>query len=357
MFRRRTETTSASEPPDLTRAAAELQAARDPNALLESALAQALALAPAAAKGWAVLRDGGGYRVVAVKGYGRELIGLELVGPWTDGLPRVSTNVTGDLFQPNLPDVRAALGAAGMREVRSSLVAPLRGRREQRGALVLDCYTQDPFPPAALEAVTRWASLVTPALETTRELNRYRSLALGLTLAFVEALEASDFAMLGHAQRVTSYATAIGRELNLSQDELRDLWFAAMLHDLGKLTRLDLDGAEHARRGFNMLASVAGLEVARQAILHHHECFDGSGGPDGLAGQAIPLFSRLILVADRYDHLTSERGQLLRPLDAVARLHARAGQELDPALVQVLERLVKQSKATSELRPQGLFPE
>jgi HD-GYP domain-containing protein (c-di-GMP phosphodiesterase class II) len=357
MFRRRPQENAPVEIPDSSKAAGDLLATREPGALLDAALAHALSLAPAASKAWAVLHEGGTYRIAAVRGYARDLLDLQVVGSWADGAPRIVSNVAGELFQPNSQEARTRLGNAGMREVRNSLVVPLRDRREQRGALFLDAYGPESFSPSSLEAVTRWAGVVGPALGQVRDFANYRRLALGLTLSFVEAVETSDFANLGHAQRVTSYATALGQELKFTQDELRDLWFAAMLHDLGKLTMTDLGPAEHARRGYNMLSSLEGLEVARLGVLHHHERFDGNGGPEGLSGQAIPLFARLIAVADRYDHLTSERGELLRPSEAIERMRASAGRELDPALVDSLDRLVKQAKDTGELRPRGLFPE
>lgn len=357
MFRRRAQETT--EPLDWSRASAELFAARSVKGLLDSALVQALVLAPAAVKAWVVLRSGAD-RIAAAKGYGSEFVGLELIGPWVDGAPRISTNVAGDLFQPNLPEVRARLAAAGLREVRSQLVVPLRERGDVRGAFVLDAYGMEPFSPLALESVTRWASLVLPALTLVGDLSRYRTLSWGLTLAFVEAIESRDFAQLGHAQRVTSYVMALGRELTLTKPEMTDLWFSAMLHDLGKLAQDELASedelAEHAKLGFNLLATVPELEAARQGILHHHEHFDGSGQPDGLKGSAIPLFSRLISVANVYDHLTSERGELLPSRQAITRLREAAGRQLDPALVPVLEGIISQAKATGELRPEGLFP-
>lgn len=355
MFRRRRE--DILEPVDPTRAAAELAGARSPQALLEAALAFSLALAPAATRAWAVVRDRSD-RVVAARGYGPELIGLELVGPWVDGAPRVVTNVAGDLFQPNLPEVRARLGAAGLREVRSQIVAPLRDRGEIRGAIVLDAYGSEAFGPGGLEAVARWTQVVTPALELVRDLGRYRALAWGLTHAFVEAIEARDFAQLGHAQRVTSYAMAMAREMNLTRSELADLWFAGMLHDLGKLMQDEgLTPVEHAQLGFNLLSTVPELTAARQAILHQHERWDGAGAPNGLKGQQIPLFSRLLAVANAFDTLTSERGQLLNTPEALARARETAGRELDPSLLPVLEKVIAQGKATGELRPEGLFPE
>jgi HD-GYP domain-containing protein (c-di-GMP phosphodiesterase class II) len=354
-FRKRGETTL--EPPDALRASQELVAARSVKHVLEIALNHAMQLAPAASKGWAVIRTFDGDKIAAVKGYGFELIDQNLVGPWHDGVPRISTNLTGDLFQPNLPEVRAKLAAVGMREVKTAIIIPLRDRSDLRGALILDSYGPEAFQAGALESVARWAQMVTPALELIRELGRYRTLSWGLTLAFVEAIEAQDFAQLGHAQRVTSYALALARELRLTTPEQNDLWFAAMLHDLGKLSVPDSsDPGEHAGAGYNMLGNVPELHRAREAILHHHENYDGSGVPNSLQSTEIPVFSRIIAVANTYDRLTSERGEMLNAREALSRMRAMAGRELDPELIPILESVLNQNKATGELRPEGLFP-
>ncbi len=354
MFRRKREETV--EIIDPLRAAQELVAARSVKSLLEAALNHALQVAPAATKAWAVLRSNNVDRIVAIKGYGPELLDTELIGPWADGVPRVSTNLSGDLFQPNLPDVRAKLAAAGLREIKAALIVPLRDRSDVRGALILDAYGTEAFSPGALETCARWGTVVTPTLDLIRDLGRYRTLAWGLTLAFVEAIEAQDFNMLGHAARVTSYAMAMARELKLTIHEQNDLWFAAMLHDLGKLSGPDSQPGDHASRGYNLLANVSELESARQAILHHHERFDGKGTPQKLAGNQIPLFSRLIAVSNVYDHLSSERGEMLNRPEALTRMRTMASRELDPELIPVLESVLNQNKATGQLRPEGLFP-
>jgi HD-GYP domain-containing protein (c-di-GMP phosphodiesterase class II) len=355
VFFRKREEVAPAEPLDAWRSTQELVTARGVRQLLEVALTHAITLVPAASKGWVVLRDHTS-RIAATKGYGSEWLGLELVGPWHDGQPRISTNIVGDFFQPNVPEVRAKLGSQGLREAKAALVVPLRNRTEVRGALIVDAYGSDGFSPANLEAVARWCQVVTPTLEMVSQLSRYRTLAWGLTLAFVEAIEARDFAQLGHAQRVTSYALAVAREKSFSQGEQNELWFAAMLHDIGKLVQDGLEEAEYASLGFNLLSNVTELEAARQAIRHQHEHWDGSGKPDGLKGQAIPLFSRLIAVANSYDYYTSERGEELEPRQALERLKTMAGVMLDPSLIPLLEAVLSHKKATAEMKPEGLFP-
>ena len=93
-----------------------------------------------------------------------------------------------------------------------------------------------------------------------------------------------------------------------------------------------------------------------EAILHHHERYDGTGVPAGKQGAEIPVFSRVIAVANTYDRLTSERGEMLNAREALSRMRAMAGRELDPELIPLLEGILNQNKATGELRPEGLFP-
>ncbi len=354
MFRRK-----APEPTetfDFLRASQELLAARNVKTMLEAALGSALQLAPNATKAWAVLREKGVDRVSAVRGYGTEFLGLELVGPWVESHPKISTNLTGDLFNPNLPDIRAKLGAMGLREAKQAIFIPLKDRGQGvRGAIVVDSYG-DPFAPAALEALSRWGGIVTSSLATLVDMSTAKSLAWNLTLTFIEAIEAQDFTQLGHAVRVTSYAMAMGRELNLLPAEQNDLWFTAMLHDIGKLGGSNFDDIAIAGMGYNLLERVPELETPRAGILHLCEQWNGSGGPKALKGNAIPLFSRIVAVSNAFDNLTSERGDELSNTEALEQLRVDAGARFDPEIIGKLEAVLKQNKATAELRQGSLFP-
>jgi HD domain len=354
MFRRKT--IEPTENFDFLRASQELLSARSIKTMLEAALGSALQLAPAATKAWAVLRNKGTDKVSALRGYGTEFLGLELVGPWVDGMPKISTNLSGDLFNPNLPDVRAKLGAMGLREAKQAIFIPLKDRGQGlRGAIIVDSYA-DAFPPTALEALTRWGAVVTGALGTFQEMSTAKSLAWNLTLTFIEAIEAQDFTQLGHAVRVTSYAMAMARELNLTPPEQNDLWFTAMLHDIGKLGGSNFDDVAIAGMGYNLLERVAELETPRAGILHLCEHWDGTGGPKGLKGNAIPLFARVVAVSNAFDNLTSERGDELSNPEALEQLRTEAGTRFDPEMIVKLEAVLKQNKATAELRQGSLFP-
>lgn len=172
----------------------------------------------------------------------------------------------------------------------------------------------------------------------------------GVARAIADALEAKDEHIYGHARRVSGYATAIGRRMRLSVQSLESISLAAFLHDIGKIGTPDrvllkpsaLNDEErdvleqHSERGARILASVPDMDEVATAVRHHHEHFDGSGYPEKLAGEQIPLVSRIILVADAYDAMTSPRPfrQAFGHETALERLRAESGMSFDPQVVE-----------------------
>ncbi len=359
MFRKREDSSGPQPTLDLLKSLGEGLSQRTPASLLTWALGQAVALAPVATRGYAVLCGEGELATIeAVLGYSRELLGLRLIGPWRSGGPRIVSNLPAELFQPNSEAARSALASAGLREVTSTLLLPLRDRGSLLGALVLDTYGAARFTSAQGESGAKLAVAVAAQLALLREYLSGQQLAWGLTRAIVEAIEAREFALLGHAQRVTSYAVSMGRELNLSVPELQELWFAAMLHDVGKLVNegVDRSPGEHAQIGASLLGDLPPLQGARQAVRAHHERWDGRGVPLGLAGDQIPLAARIIAVCDLFDHLTSERGSRLRADEGLTRASEQSGSMLDPRLIASLGAVLRKGRSTSELAPESVFP-
>src|SRR3990170_5754362 len=137
----------------------------------------------------------------------------------------------------------------------------------------------------------------------------------------VDAVEAKDRETFGHVRRVSAYALSIGKRLGLSPSELRSLALAAEMHDVGKISIPDSILAKpgpltdeefavvktHTVRGHEIARQVPPLKPLASIIRAHHERLDGSGYPDGLAGQEIPLPSSIIAIADTYDAMTSKR--------------------------------------------------
>lgn len=165
-----------------------------------------------------------------------------------------------------------------------------------------------------------------------------------------------------HSDRVSRYAAAIGERLGWGGPELALLRMAAMLHDIGKVSLPDgilsktgqLSAAEyeqvktHPTAGAELVSSVDGLEPILPWIRHSHEHFDGSGYPDGLSGEAIPPASRILLVADAFDAMTSGRPyRPAVPVDAaLGELLRCAGRQFDPRCVEALDSHIREAAAT-----------
>ena len=192
------------------------------------------------------------------------------------------------------------------------------------------------------------------SLEQANRLLRERSTAAMESLS--ATVDARDAYTAGHSRRVQYLALAIGRELGLSQAELDLLGHAALFHDIGKLAVPDavllkpatLTNPEwelmqrHAYEGARIIDRLGFLNDAVPAIRHHHERFDGSGYPDGLAGEEIPLGARIIHVADALDSmLTTRIYSPARPAHAALdELREGADSQFCPRCVGALDRLV-----------------
>ena len=177
--------------------------------------------------------------------------------------------------------------------------------------------------------------------------------------ALAEAIDAKDSYTRGHSERVAVYASRIARELNLDKQLIERVYFAGLLHDVGKIgirdaiitkpERLDADEYEeikmHPEIGAKILEPVEFLSAIVPCVRHHHEWYDGSdrGYPDRLIADAIPLPSRIILVADTVEAMTSDRPyrNALGLEVVVSELHKYAGSQFDPVVVNAILRLIE----------------
>jgi HD-GYP domain-containing protein (c-di-GMP phosphodiesterase class II) len=174
--------------------------------------------------------------------------------------------------------------------------------------------------------------------------------------ALVKAVEAKDGYTHGHSARVAELAVRIGQRLRLSPKSLRELAQGALLHDIGKIGVPDailnkpgmlsdderLWVEQHPIIGWETVREVASLAHALHPIRHHHERFDGTGYPDGLAGEDIPLSARITAVADVWDALTSDRAyrQAWSLQEALAHIAAGRGSHFDPHCVDAFLELM-----------------
>lgn len=195
-------------------------------------------------------------------------------------------------------------------------------------------------------------------IELRNALTKLEELSMGTIRALADALDAKCDYTSGHSLRVSRYAIGIAKQMNLSADEQKDIELAGILHDIGKIgvpenilwkaDRLTSDEqsvmSNHPLKSAQIIGELNGLGRVRKYVLHHHEYMDGSGYPDHLAGEQIPLGSRIILVADAYDAMTTDRPyrKSIGHDKAASELRKHAGKQFDPDVVEALLAMVGQ---------------
>jgi len=168
--------------------------------------------------------------------------------------------------------------------------------------------------------------------------------------AIAAAVDARSLLSSEHSSRVAQLCMEIGAEMALPDDSLRTLEFAAHIHDIGKIgtpesvlskigkfTEDDWTNIrEHPGVGAGFIAQIEELSEVARVIRHHHERIDGLGYPDRLKGDAIPLLSRILAVADAFEAMTSHRPhrRAMPVADAARELHNHAGEQFDPDVVR-----------------------
>jgi putative nucleotidyltransferase with HDIG domain len=173
--------------------------------------------------------------------------------------------------------------------------------------------------------------------------------------ALASAIDARDPSTRRHSDHVSGIAVEIGQVMNLSEPELEQLEWAGLLHDIGKIgirdavllkpERLTREERmlmnEHPAKGEEILRDVDQLSKVRPLIRHHHEWYNGSGYPDRLIGEEIPLLARVLHVADAFEAMTASRPYRpvpLKPAEALSELQRYAGIQFDPQVVDAFSR-------------------
>jgi len=182
--------------------------------------------------------------------------------------------------------------------------------------------------------------------------------------ALMRALDAKDPYTSGHSQRVVRLAMRMAEELQLDPDKKFTLMLAAYLHDIGKIGMPDhilhkassledyelRKAKDHPIIGSQIIGEIEELSEVASIVRHHHERYDGTGYPDGLKGEAIPFFSRLLAIIDAYEALVSDRvyRKAVEHESALQEIRKNAGSQFDPHLVEVFIRVLKKYRDQTE---------
>ena len=242
---------------------------------------------------------------------------------------------------------------------------------EQCLAAGADDYISKPFVPQVMQRrVERILELyeLRNDLEVRLEEKRQQVelVTLNAIMAIANMIEARDAYTRGHSNRVAQCSVAIGKKLGLSEKELKNIDYMALLHDIGKIGVPDnilnkpfsLTEDEyavmkkHPTKGYDILKNFSAIPDLHYGILYHHERYDGKGYPGGLKGEEIPFQARIIAIADTYDAMTSDRAyRKALPLDVVIEEFVEnRGIQFDPQLVDVFLEMIKDGFSLSDVR-------
>lgn len=303
--------------------------------------------------------------VAAAKGFGEDLgatvvpAGKGIVGwvaergqivttsesmPWgnPDGLTAIEKSMPWAIHVP--------IGTAGA--INGAMSIGLRSGRKE-------------VPPEELLMIRNLAAQMAVAIENSDLKVEMERIYVETVAALATAVEARDKYTRGHSKRVTGYAVEIARKLGTPDAFVKDLEAASLLHDIGKIGMPDFilhntakilpaKGADfilaHPVGGENILKPVGSLARLCPIVRHHHEHFDGTGYPDRLKGEQIPLAARILAVADSFDAMTSDRAyrdQWTRE-QAMAELERCRGSHFDPACVDAFLGCLNEPPAEGE---------
>jgi putative nucleotidyltransferase with HDIG domain len=253
---------------------------------------------------------------------------------------------------PNLhPEERNAIFFGDIQEI---CLAPLKGVEEYIGLLILgddNKKGQEAFSSTKLRLIEVIADYATSAIQRALLHQRLEDTFLETIVALANAVDARDAYTGDHSQRMADLSTKIGQVMGLPMDEIEALHWASILHDIGKIgvpdEILNKKGPlnkeewvimkEHPEMGAEIVAPVKYLQSVSPIIRAHHEKFDGSGYPYGLAGEDIPLGARILAVVDAYIAIRDERiySKSHTHEEAIAELRRSTGTHFDPEIVDI----------------------
>ncbi|MFZ5996420.1 MAG: HD domain-containing phosphohydrolase [Nitrospirota bacterium] len=235
-------------------------------------------------------------------------------------------------------------------KTRNMVCVPVTARNKLLGVLQVINKKSGMFTSEDMVLMVSFSNQVAIAVENTLLHDELNETFYNTMQALAETIEMRDPYTGGHTRRVMEYSLAIGRRIGLTRREMVRLRLAAILHDIGKigvrdtillnpgrLTSEEFGGMrKHPEFGAAVLSRVKKLRGVIPGIKYHHERYDGSGYPEGLKGEAIPLLARIVAVADAFDAMTTNRPYRkgLSWENALAELQKHSGRQFDPAVVK-----------------------
>ena len=248
-------------------------------------------------------------------------------------------------------------------ETRDMVCLPVRLKDKLVGVLQTINKRHGQFESGDMELLTALGNQVAVAIENARLYDELKETFYATVHTLAETIEKRDPYTGEHTKRVMEYSLSIGKAMGLSQKDMMDLRLSAILHDIGKIgirdnillknERLTVDEYNtimmHAVYGAEILTNIRQLKDIIPGVKWHHEKYDGSGYPEGLKGEQIPVIARIISVADTFDAMTTDRPYRkgLSVEAALEELKRYAGTQFDPEAVNAFIRYYDEGNGRS----------
>lgn len=293
---------------------------------------------------------------------------------------KVGSSIAGHVFEMGRPIVVNDLKKAGLEHKYSDynsfvslpfVCSPLMGNKVKIGVMnITDNKNDIPFSDEDIDIISYIS--FTSAIALNNQLNELKleESFLGTIKALADAIEAKDYYTGGHSERVAGISAGIKNELGIPEDEIPQLNYAGILHDIGKigipesvlckkgrLTDEEYDIIKkHPEIGEGILKNIKYFGEAREIIRHHHERMDGTGYPDRLKDEEISLGAKIVAVADAFDAMNSDRVYRKKKTleDIKNELRAECGIKLDTQCVEALFRYIEKNPNLNTQHKEGI---
>lgn len=228
-----------------------------------------------------------------------------------------------DNYDKDFSPSDANLLRKAVKPFKQSLVLPFYIEGEFVGNLSLDIAKENSqvFSEDTKSMLNSISKIASSYLELKKSAKNKQEFQTNIVLSLVKAIEYYDPYTRGHSERVATYSAMLAKKLGLSKEIINKIYWASLVHDVGKIfvTRAVLNKVsfltpeefneikKHSEKGEEILKETKGMSEISKIVRYHHERWDGSGYPDGLKGEAIPLESRIIALGDSFDAMTSDR--------------------------------------------------
>ena len=249
----------------------------------------------------------------------------------------------------------------------SSICVPLKVKEKCLGVLsITDKISGEPFDKSDLDMMVTLASQIAVSLNNAKLYEDLEASYLSAVRALANSIDAKDTYTMGHSERVAKYSVEIGKKMELSDEELKNLYIGALLHDIGKigipeaiinktdkLTNEEFQEIKtHPTRGATIIEPAKFLKEKVPLIKYHHERYDGKGYPEGLKGEEIPLLARIICCADSFDAMTSKRAYRdTMPIEFAKKEMIRCSEtQFDPKIVNAFLEVIANEELIKEIR-------